>query len=676
MTAAARRTHRSGGSSGSPGWWCLLLVTVVGIGAVDAALLQAAQTYFTGGFNSRYLAGPGMVAAFLGTSVVVDAAWTLGVWLLLVPALRRLGSPPLTTAVLAGASALALPLAASFSLYELHRVLGNMASLYLLWEVSGRSFGQMLAEAIPHLPAVATFLAPVVALTAVFAWLAARAGRRYPALAARFEPPGTGALLRAFGACLALGCALLLVASATSPTLAFGLGWKPSAMLVSRLIERATDLDGDGFHLLSTLSDPDPTDGDIHPWALDVPGNGVDEDGMAGDHPVGHEPLPLAARVESEGPRRPHFLLVLLESFRYDLLEMRVEGREVTPFLNSLAHAAALSQQVYAHSPNTASSRSHLFSGTRTPHPGDPTLIDDFARRGYTVAHFSGQDDSFNDSERLMGTERADVFYDARDDVDRRISRATSSGGLQISADLLNERVAAFLADYDWSRPLFLYVNFTDTHFPYQHDELENRLGVTVLERNEISAGRAAAVRTTYANAAANVDAAVETLVEHWRAAMGDADFALLVTSDHGQSLYEAGFLGHGQDVVAAQTRTPVIVDGVGGRWPEPLGQSDLRGLLLRDLFEARHEARPRTRFAPVAGRRVLLAVPSSERPLVLALRGVDGMATYDLRTREVRVFDADEQPVDTPPAERERWLREIVEAWEADRLAASRPPG
>ena len=47
--------------------------------------------------------------------------------------------------------------------------------------------------------------------------------------------------------------------------------------------------------------------------------------------------------------------------------------------------------------------------------------------------------------------------------------------------------------------------------------------------------------------------------------------------ADHGESLFDEGFLGHGYALNDAQTRIPLIVSGLPLRLVEPFGQVDLR---------------------------------------------------------------------------------------------------
>src|SRR5262249_51793600 len=141
-----------------------------------------------------------------------------------------------------------------------------------------------------------------------------------------------------------------------------------------------------------------------------------------------------------------------------------------------------------------------------------------------------------------------------------------------------------YLAKVDASRPLFVYLNVVDTHYPYWHSELDPILGTPPLERSDIRAAHANQVFEAYANAAANVDRAVQTVFEAFRARIGGADLAVIVTADHGETFYEHGALGHGQSLDALETRVPFIVWGLGGDWREPIGASDVRELLLGHL--------------------------------------------------------------------------------------------
>ena len=58
----------------------------------------------------------------------------------------------------------------------------------------------------------------------------------------------------------------------------------PYAML--KILALTTDWDRDGSGVFAIPSDPSPWDAAIYPYAPDLPGNGVDENGIFGDFPV------------------------------------------------------------------------------------------------------------------------------------------------------------------------------------------------------------------------------------------------------------------------------------------------------------------------------------------------------------------------------------------------------
>jgi hypothetical protein len=208
-----------------------------------------------------------------------------------------------------------------------------------------------------------------------------------------------------------------------------GLGWtahrrvplhrhlmhKTSARWLALPGNAATDVDGDGFGLVVWPPDWAPFDGARHPWAVDQPGNGIDENGVGGDLDA-----PGDFSAERFDPvrfvRRPDVLIVVLETFPARNLDAEVDGRPATPFLRGLRAAGAVTGPAYTHSAFTVPSLTHLFTGSLTG-AGKTSLFDDFAANGYGTAAFSGQDESFGAVAQATGAERADTFVDARHDI-------------------------------------------------------------------------------------------------------------------------------------------------------------------------------------------------------------------------------------------------------------------
>jgi hypothetical protein len=592
----------------------------------------------------------------------VDAFLVLGTWLVLLPLVRRLSFGRLPALVAVAVASLGVPFVYDIVRYKLTTVLGRMVSVRSLWDLAGRDASVAATEVALQIENTLPLIVLALAGLAALLGLARAMERRRPEWAAAAAPPRWRSVLAGFGGCASVGALVFALPSASAARVQGGLVAKPGGRSLLELVRTVTDVDLDGFGLLSRPADPAPFDGSIHPFALDLPGNGIDENGVAGDHPPDFRPVEVAhAPPPGPGAPRPHLLIVFLESFRADLLERELDGVAITPFLNRLAREGAASRHAYVHTPYTVGSRAQFFGGRLYWKPGQDSLVDDFQARGYTVAHFSGQDDSLGGSAGFMGADRADVYYDARQDEDARTSRTRNETALQVSWKTLAKRVDEFLARHDPAQPLLLYVNLVDTHFPYDHLEMERILGGDPIARHSIRAERADEVFATYANAAANVDRGVERITESWWSRLG-RDTAILVTADHGQSFYENGVLGHGQFLDESHTRVPFVVWGMGGTWPEPLGLGDVRALLRRNLL--RVGGSERAAFVPDPGRRIFQFVPRLERPRKLGLRAYDGAVEYVVASRRLRTEGS------TPPwAEGEGVSDEIVRTWEAYQL-------
>jgi len=376
-------------------------------------------------------------------------------------------------------------------------------------------------------------------------------------------------------------------------------------------------------------ADPAPFDARVYPYAVDWPGNGRDENGVGGDLPAGItyvEPGPHAP-----WQRRPPVVLILLESFRADAVGARLNGKAVTPVLDRLAAAGLSSSQAFSHNGYTAQSRFHLLTGSLAGLRGGTSLIDDFKANGYEVGYFSGQDDSFGGVEFGVGMERADVSFDARSAADQRYSTFSTAGSLAVPASVVEARISSFLDNRDRDKPLFLYVNLHDTHFPYWHKGIEPLVSGTVLQPGDIRPERSAEVRDMYLNTAANVDRAVGRILDRVQAHLGIAP-GVIVTADHGESLFDGGFLGHGYALNDAQTRVPLIVAHLPLTIPEPFGQAELRDVIAA-AFVRPPAGEPVPAIERSSGKWVFQYIGLIDRPRVVGSLSADGHVTVDLRS-------------------------------------------
>jgi hypothetical protein len=637
-------------------WPLVLLACAAVLTAVDTFLIARSSGLFRGGFlviaprrTAREFGG------YLLESLQLDATLVLGIWLVVLPVLRRTRLSGWQRVVAAGLIALAPPLWFLYVRYHLSRYLGQVIDPSLWLAIAGGSPLEWLAQAEAQLkPVVAALAATVVAGLLVVRALRSRGEEAQRSL----EIPTLVTIVLAF-VVSSLVSASIFSSSCERPTATCeALERKASGAVLVPFFERATDFDLDGFGVFAPLADPAPFDASRHPFALDVPGDGIDQNGLAGDHPADYQAPPDQFVDGPQFGRKPNVLMIFLEGVRADILGKHLNGKPVTPYLDQLVAQGGHSEHAYANSPYTARSRGQLMGGRLTPYTGQSTLIDDFHANGYEVAWISGQDESFGAEEsEVLGLGRTDYHFDARDEAQFSVARYSTTGSLMISWKRVNARVARYLEKRNPSRPLFLYVNFGDTHFPYDHRELDDILGVKRLDVREIVPEDPAGVYGTYANATANVDRAIEQLVALWREKVG-GDGAVIVTSDHGEALFEGGMLGHGMALDETQTRVPLVVVGLGGDWPEPFGLSDMRFALQRALAEPPTSEPPRARFTPVPGRHILQYMAVVERPRLLCLRGIDSELRYDTTQRR-------------PPKDPD--FRSLIWWWESLQLESAR---
>lgn len=645
-------------------WLQCTLAAAATATAIDAAILQQKKSFFTGGFlAATQAASVPEAAGFLAASLVVDTS-VVGVFvLLLLWATSRLRLTRAARFVLLVAGSLTPLVIWNFISYSLLAYLGDAFDLGLMFDLAGREPGEILAVASSHMaaPAGLTLLAVVGVMAA--SWTVNRFDRR----SARGPVRVTLRLAAAATALTLAGIATSTIGSALDDVLEDGLRRKPTGNSYMRAVAALTDFDRDGFGIGGRTSDTAPFDSAVYPYALDVPGNGIDENAVGGDLPSAEPAYRELSAVTAPWRHRPDVVLFVLESFRADALGASVAGKPVTPVLDALGREGVSSARAFSHNGYTVASRVHLFTGSLAGLRSG-SLIDDFKANGYETAYFSGQDESFGGSAAGVGFDRVDVAYDARQDRDRRYTTFTTAGSLAVSHKTLQERIEGFLASRHSSRPLFLYVNFHDTHFPYHHRDIDPLVSERTLRQSEIVPARREALHEMYLNTAANVDRAVGRTLDAVTRALTSPP-AVIVTADHGESLFDGGFLGHGYALNDAQTRIPLVVRGLPMEIREPFGQIDLRDAIGLALTTGDTDgAAPR--LVPSPGRVVFQYLGSIHRPRQIALADGSARAIYDFRDRRVTLpHGASVRPDALQDAGAEALLR-LVNFWERMMLA------
>jgi len=116
------------------------------------------------------------------------------------------------------------------------------------------------------------------------------------------------------------------------------------ARAITASLRAATDWDRDGHSTLFGGADCDAFDPAVHPGALDVPGNGVDENCMAGD--ATRAPL-LPVKVRHTVPSPRSIVLITVDALRPDYLGAYGSDRGLSPVLDGWARRGLVFENAF-----------------------------------------------------------------------------------------------------------------------------------------------------------------------------------------------------------------------------------------------------------------------------------------------------------------------------------------
>ncbi|GGD85279.1 hypothetical protein GCM10011515_01210 [Tsuneonella deserti] len=633
MATSALNLPRSAATA--PVWRDRLLAlvpfaVVIAVSAIELLLADRKFGLFSGGFGmSRAVDTPAELGVFALGYAAAQALAGLAGWALA----RRMtrGMPGWTPAFVFTSLNGALFLAVLAAQYQLASYFSDAVGFALLKQLGGGSFVDALLFGLSEIGVAVLGLAGLGAA----AWIAWH-------VLARLLPPDLprprGASRRLWLAVAAAFCALALAIPRGGSDAAYGLNRTLAWGAITGFLDLATDIDRDGYGLFGIQHDDAPLDPARHPLALDVPGNGVDEDGYGGDLRLVPLTAPLGAQVFTG--RRPNVVVVVFESTRGDVLGRRVNGKPVAPNLEALAAEGSVARPAYSHVGFTTESLKSLFSGQLAPRKGDPSLLRDLKASGYRIGIFSGQPEDFGGISETVGErETADVYVDAETLREKRAFDFAAQGSLLVDESHLLAAFDRTLGREDWgARSHFAYFNFQSAHFPYNHPGIAARLTGDPLPRGEISAANARRVRETYWNAVANADHWLGELVARLKAKGVWGDTILVVSGDHGEELFEGGFLGHGHVINPEQFQTLLVASRPGVLPPGPIGMADYRAIIsgaIRAARPPRVEAAPFMHIGPLDTPTAIgLAGPGEE---LTSLRLDTGEACFVERNRCVR---------------------------------------
>lgn len=605
-----------------------LLLLAGSVLLVEVFLLQRTTRYFGGSFNQpQPLTSAGQIALFLfeAFSYNLLLAATLGLLMLwLLTRFTRVEAPcrVLVTTVFLGASA-ALIVGLRYRLYEYFKDAYSFGILKVVADGDLRNiFNWISVDAVLKIAAMLTAAVGVVVAVALVKWR----GEYLPWASKRT------AIWVVMGAWLLLGANDFSIVG--NEKLRYGLASTVAYSAVHAILTEITDFDRDGYGPLTKPPDSNNFNSAIFPYAVDVPGDGIDQDGLCGDLAASEVASQTVSLRPLARPNRKNVIVAVIETFRTDVIDATRDGQEVMPFLDGLGKQYAYTTAMYSNFGVTARAIQTIFSGNLHYNLGDRTLLDHLRGYGYRTYAASGQDESWGNTDRLLSFSRLTHVYDSRNkkwDASKmsRWHRLHHKLPTLDSAEV-DDAIAAMLDDAD-KNPFAMYVNFQDLHYPYYSEAMEK----TFIRKGEISSDffqpqNRAAILVQYANGAHHLDKGIARLFQELdRRGLRD-NTVVVIVGDHPDSVYEDGIMGHAWALDEHQRKTPFFVANGRGDYSLPMGQDEIAAVILNSLDDG-SEAGP-MRFHTDPEKKIFELTGTLDAPRELGWISPSSLTTFDFR--------------------------------------------
>lgn len=378
----------------------------------------------------------------------------------------------------------------------------------------------------------------------------------------------------------------------------------------------------------------------------------------------------------------PDVVLLSVDTLRADVLGCYGCPHPVTPELDRFSETALVFDDAQCEIPLTAPSFSAMFTG-RYPRelgvirnglklPEDmPTLTRAFREHGYYCIAVQS---NWTLRGKLCGLNRDFDVYD--DELPQK--RWGVYRGERRAADLL-KAAEKHLKERPEGKPLFAWIHFSDPHAPYRFRRDFDPGGTDFRKGDKKELTRARYMsEVNYCDS--HVSALLRALPENTR---------ILFVADHGESLHDHGYLGHGRHVYSECTRIPLMIRSPElkpGRSAYPASSLDVGVTLLalaglpplpgmRGANLCRAEGLPmRPRFTETYGGLVpgipgVRQMLQDTQPLRRAV-SFEGWKLHVLSSRQMELYHLTEDPGEEKDLsyrcpERIKVLKALLDEWE-----------
>lgn len=309
-----------------------------------------------------------------------------------------------------------------------------------------------------------------------------------------------------------------------------------------RLWSELLDRDGDGHPALLAGGDCNDRRADVHPGAFDRPGDGIDADCFGGDGtPRFDDRAMFSLTPRSTNDRPLNIVMISIDAMRPDRLRAAGERRNVTPRLDRLLAESTWFRDVTSASPRTTRSVPAIFTGQ---YPGSLEYERslgrvDLAGSAVTLAELVGLR---MDTVAILGTS----YFREQPGILQGFANVQHGQGIKPPPEWATDLVLQQLDRMrEAPRPTFLWVHYFGAHEPYLGDRFPSRFGP----------GPAAAYDTDLWRVDREVGRILDGITSRGLA----QNTAVIVFSDHGESLGEHGGWGHSTLLTEEQVRSVLM---------------------------------------------------------------------------------------------------------------------
>jgi arylsulfatase A-like enzyme len=253
----------------------------------------------------------------------------------------------------------------------------------------------------------------------------------------------------------------------------------------------------------------------------------------------------------------PSIVVITVDALRADRLGSYGYSRAISPNIDQLISEGVRFERAWTPEPLTGPAMCSMVTGLE-PHvhaatrnglrmkPGLNSLPKILAENGWRTAAFVGTW-TLKDNLTLLG-EHFDTYGER---LERRRwfgilnSEATCEDVTDDALDWLGEE-----RKKGPEKPFFLWVHYIEPHAPYRfHEEYADRLDINDDKLTK---------KDRYDTEIAAVDESIRRLLTGVRQAVDDKDLLVVFTADHGESLGEHNFWGHGRYLYEPSLRIPL----------------------------------------------------------------------------------------------------------------------